>query len=178
MHEWRRDALESRLAGNERPAQVSIKEVSPFGPQSRSAMLAVSRTVAWILVIGLIAISVVPAPLRPNTGVWHDFEHFCAFLLVGVVWYLAYAHHLMLWLGSAVAFAGGIELIQAAAPGRHARLSDFAFDAFGACVGILISFVVMRRFSGLQAAGLRPRTSISVNRHRIATKRERPPTSP
>jgi VanZ family protein len=141
-------------------------------------MLVAIRTLAWILVIGLIGISVVPAPLRPNTGVWHDVEHFCAFLLVGVVWYLAYAHHLMLWLGSAVAFAAGIELIQTAAPGRHARLSDLAFDALGGCVGILISFVVARRLSGLQGAGLRPRTSASGSRHRGATKRQGPPTSP
>ena len=73
-------------------------------------MLKITRAVAWIVVIGLIVISLVPAPLRPGTGVSHNFEHFGSFLLAGVLWYLAYADRLLLWLGTVVAFAGGIEL--------------------------------------------------------------------
>jgi VanZ like family len=109
-------------------------------------MLKITRAVAWIVVIGLIVISLVPAPLRPGTGVSHNFEHFGSFLLAGVFWYLAYADRLLLRLGTVVAFAGGIELLQILMPGRHARFTDFAADALGGCAGILITFLVTRRY--------------------------------
>jgi VanZ family protein len=117
-----------------------------FGLQARSAMLKITRVAAWIVVIGLIVISFVPAPLRPGTGVSHNFEHFGGFLLAGILWYLGYADRLLLWLGTVVVFAGGIELLQILVPGRHARFADFAADVLGGCAGILITFFVTRRY--------------------------------
>ena len=141
-------------------------------------MLALIRTAAWIVVLGLIVVSVVPAPLRPGTGVSHSFEHFCAFLLAGAIWYLAYPDRLTLWLGSAVAYAAGIELIQTAAPGRHARLSDFAFDALGACLGLLISFVVARRYKAYKGEVSGPRGPVSVRSASDRDEARRNATSP
>jgi VanZ family protein len=82
-------------------------------------------------------ISLVPAPLRPGTGVSHNLEHFGSFLLAGIIWRLAYFGRLLLWLGTMVIFAGGIELLQILVPGRHARFSDFVVDAVGGCTGNL-----------------------------------------
>ena len=110
-------------------------------------MLAITRAVAWIIVISLIIFSLVPAPLRPVTGVSHNFEHFGSFLLVGIIWCLAYANRPLLWLGTMAMFAGGIELLQILVPGRHARFSDFAVDAVGGCAGILVTFLVARLLS-------------------------------
>jgi VanZ family protein len=101
--------------------------------------------VAWIIVIGLIMISLVPAPLRPGTGVSHNLEHFGSFLLTGVIWSLAYVDWLVLLLGAMPVFAGCVELLQIFVPGRHARLSDFAVDALGGCIGILIIFLAAAR---------------------------------
>jgi len=43
-----------------------------------------------------------------------------------------------------VIFAGVIEFAQLFVPGRHARLSDFIIDAFGACVGAALASVAAR----------------------------------
>lgn len=88
-------------------------------------------------------ISLVPAPLRPGTGVSHNLEHFGSFLLAGIIWGLAYADRRMLWLGTMPVFAGSVELLQIFVPGRHVRLSDFAVDALGGCAGVLITFLVV-----------------------------------
>jgi VanZ like family len=131
-----------------------------FGLRTRSAMLGIVRAVAWILVIGLIVITLVPAPLRPGTGVSHNFEHFGSFLLAGIFWYLAYADRLLLWLGTMLIFAGGIELLQVLIPGRHARFIDFAADAIGGCAGILITFLVAdRSWTSVSPARCRQLTS-------------------
>ena len=120
-----------------------------FGSRTGSTILATTRVVAWIIVIGLIMISLVPAPLRPGTGVSHNLEHFGSFLLAGIIWSLAYADRLVLLLGAMPVFAGSVELLQIFVPGRHARLSDFAVDALGGCVGILITFLVAARYRAL-----------------------------
>jgi hypothetical protein len=120
-----------------------------FGSRTGSTILAITRVIAWIIVIGLIMISLVPAPLRPGTGVSHNLEHFGSFLLAGILWCIAYTDRLVLWLGTMPVFAGSVELVQVFVPGRHARLSDFAVDALGGCVGILITFLVAARYRAL-----------------------------
>ena len=120
-------------------------------------MLAITRAVAWIFIISLIVLSLVPAPLRPVTGVSHNFEHFWSFLPVGIIWCLAYSNRPLLWLGTMVMFAGGIELLQILVPGRHARFSDFAVDAVGGSVGILVTFLVVRCYRSLFVSSV-PRT--------------------
>src|SRR5271166_6435130 len=104
----------------------------PTKPETREIL----RGVAWIVVLGLVMITLAPAPLRPRTGVSHNFEHFGAFLVAGVFWCLAYTERLRLWLGSVVIFAGSIELLQLLVPGRHARFADFVADTLGGCAGI------------------------------------------
>ena len=107
----------------------------PTKPETREIM----RAVAWNLVVGLVIITLAPAPLRPITGVSHNFEHFGAFLIAGVFWGFAYTERLRRWLGAVVIFAGSIELLQFLVPGRHARFADFVADTLGGCVGILIA---------------------------------------
>jgi len=114
-----------------------------FGSRTGSTILATTRVVAWIVAIGLIITSIVPAPLRPGTGASHNFEHFGSFLLAGIIWCLAYSGRLLLWLGTMVIFAGSVELLQILVPGRHARFSDFVVDVLGGCAGIFVTFLVV-----------------------------------
>ena len=48
------------------------------------------RILAWLLVLGLVLATVVPAPERLETGLNHIFEHFLAFSVVGFIF--AHAH--------------------------------------------------------------------------------------
>jgi hypothetical protein len=129
-----------------------------FGLPIKLATRDIMRAVAWIVVVGLVMITLVPAPLRPRTGVSHNFEHFGAFVVAGVFWYLGYAERLRLWLGAVVIFAGGLELLQLLVPGRHARFADFVADTLGGCAGILIALGVVQLLIGRVGRWAHPAT--------------------
>jgi VanZ family protein len=99
------------------------------------------RILAWILVVGIVVVTVVPASDRPETGVEHNYEHLLAFGLVGLVFALAYSLRLMVLLPSGVVFALLLELAQIPLPTRHARIEDFLVDAFGASLGITLAYL-------------------------------------
>ena len=97
---------------------------------------AVARALAWVGILAIIYLSVVPAIDRPITGAGQLFEHFTAFALVAGVFATAYRLSLIRLLLLAFFFCGGIELLQVPLPTRHARISDFAIDFVGACFAI------------------------------------------
>src|ERR1043165_1163255 len=100
-------------------------------------MTTLFRGLAWALLAVILILSVVPPTLRPETAAPHDLEHFAIFALCGFAFSIGYrSHHLFQAIGL-VAFSGSIELLQLMAPGRHARLIDFALDAPASCRGVL-----------------------------------------
>jgi len=99
----------------------------------------VSRAFAWSMIAIIVILSLVPASLRPITGVPHKVEHFAIFALCGLAFGLGYRTAGLVEGLTLVMFAAGIELLQLIVPGRHARLSDFAVDAFASCVGVITS---------------------------------------
>ena len=102
---------------------------------------AVGRTPAWIGILAIIVLSVVPANDRPVSGVGQGLEHFAAYALVGGVFAIGYRFSLTRLLVLAIFFCGGIELLQVPLPTRHARVSDFLVNSVGACFTILCVFV-------------------------------------
>lgn len=105
----------------------------PFWPSTRSAQI-----VAWSLAIALTVLSVVPPDLRPETGVPHYFEHLLAYAAMGTAFGLGYEKNPNTLATYLVCFCAVIEIAQLFVPGRHARLLDFAVDAFGTSLGIVI----------------------------------------
>lgn len=84
----------------------------------------------------VLAVTVSPIGWRPHTMVSDDFDRAAAFALIGLISMLAFPRRWRLVAICLVASAGVIELLQLAAPGRHARLDDAVVKAFGAAVGI------------------------------------------
>jgi VanZ family protein len=99
------------------------------------------KLVAWMLVIGIVVVTVVPASDRPETGVEHNFEHLLAFGLVGLVFALAHSYRLTQLLFAGVVFALLTELAQIPLSTRHARLEDFVVDALGVSLGIMLAYL-------------------------------------
>ena len=97
------------------------------------------KPVSWLIIVGLVIVTIVPANDRPVSGLQHDWEHFLAFGLAGLVFGLAYAGHIREFLLSAVVFTLVLELSQIPLATRHARIEDFVVNAVGACLGILIT---------------------------------------
>ena len=80
---------------------------------------------AWSALLAIVVLTVVPPNLRPTTDAPHDVEHAAAFLIVGLLFGLAYAGRAWILSIGAVAFCGIIEVMQLYVPGRHARWIDF-----------------------------------------------------
>ena len=107
--------------------------------------LQAARLTAWILAIVILMLSVVPARLRPETGLPSHVEHLGIFVLTGMMFAYGYGRRLLLVAVGLVAFAGLVEFVQLFAPGRHARLSDLIVDAASVCAGVGIASVLGAR---------------------------------
>ena len=103
-----------------------------------------SRVVAWLLVLAIVMLSLGPPSTRPVTGAGHNLEHLLIFVAMGAAFGLGYPRRFLLLTVALLAFTGAIEVAQMMVPGRHARLSDFLTDATATCVGIGISFVLVK----------------------------------
>jgi VanZ family protein len=99
---------------------------------------------AWLLVLAILLLSVVPPSLRPVTDAPHNVEHFAIFLVTGFTFGMGYPYRFGLQAIALIAFTGLIEIAQLWVPGRHARLSDFVVDGLAACVGIGIAWLYAR----------------------------------
>jgi VanZ family protein len=99
------------------------------------------RFSAWLLALLVMALSLVPPDLRPESGAPHHFEHFAIFFTTGAVFGWGYNSNRRHLLVALVLFAGAIELAQIVVPGRHARLTDFLVDAFAASLGVALSAI-------------------------------------
>jgi len=100
-----------------------------------SGFLFTVRLVAWVLLIGVVALTFVPASLRPLTPLPHGIEHFLAFFVTGLFFSLAYSLSFWRVATGSVLFSGILEFVQWFVPGRHARISDFVVGALAACAG-------------------------------------------
>ena|SRR5436305_1334617 len=97
------------------------------------------RIFAWLLAAAVTFATLGPPRFRPHSDLGQDGEHALAFVVIGLAFGLAYSRHRRLTSAIAVALIAGIEILQLWAPGRHARLEDFAVDAVAACIGIAIA---------------------------------------
>ena len=102
---------------------------------------AVARAAAWIGLLAIIILSVVPAKDRPVTGAGQWLEHLAAFALVGGAFAMGYRLLITRLLFLVVFFCAGIELLQVPLPTRHARVSDFLIDTAGACFAVFCIFL-------------------------------------
>jgi hypothetical protein len=100
----------------------------------------VARALAWIGILAVIVLSVVPAADRPVTGAGQLFEHFTAFALVAGAFAIGFGLRIIRLLFLAFFFCGAIELLQVPLPTRHARVSDFVIDFVGSCFAIAAVF--------------------------------------
>ena len=99
-------------------------------------MTIILRLVAWGLAATIAFATLGPAEQRPHLKLGQNGEHALAFVLLGLAFGLAHTRNRSLTATLVIAFTGLIEILQLWAPGRHARLLDFAVDALAACVGL------------------------------------------
>ena len=102
-------------------------------------MNIILKTIAWILAAAVAFATLGPPAYRPHSELSQDGEHALAFVLVGLAFGLAYGRNRWATAAISVVLIGVLELMQFLAPGRHARLEDFAVDALTACAGLVLA---------------------------------------
>jgi len=102
------------------------------------------QVAAWLLILAIIMLSLGPPSTRPVTGAGHGLEHLLMFLATGVAFALGYPHRYWLVAIALLAFAAAIEIAQIWVPGRHARMSDFLIDATVSCLGVGLSYLLVK----------------------------------
>ena len=100
---------------------------------------------AWLLLLAIVVLSVVPAQDRPVTPAPHGVEHLVIFLLAGLAFGLGYVRRHLAKIFALVAFSAAIELIQLEIPSRHARFSDFLVNALSVSIGVGLAAVIAGR---------------------------------
>jgi VanZ family protein len=105
-------------------------------------MTMILRLFAWLLAAGVTFATLGPPRYRPHSHLGQDGEHALAFVLIGLVFGLAYPGRWLVKAAIAAAICGVIEILQFWAPGRHARVEDFAVDALAACAGLAAAAAV------------------------------------
>ena len=99
-------------------------------------MTIILRLLAWGLAAAIAFATLGPAEQRPHSNLGQNGEHTLAFVLLGLAFGLAYTRNRLHTAAFVIGFTGLIELLQFWAPGRHARLEDFAVDAVAASLGL------------------------------------------
>jgi len=107
---------------------------------------------AWLLLIAIVVLSVVPPTDRPVTPAPHNIEHLGIFLLTGLAFGLGYETRHLAQAFGLVIFSAAIELIQLAIPGRHARFSDFVVDAISASIGTGLARIMTAHWKSTSTA--------------------------
>ena len=102
----------------------------------RTALL---RLVAWLLAAAVTFVTLGPEDVRPHPVLGQQGDHALAFLLVGILFSLAYPQRSWTVSAVAVALIGLLEIMQLWVPGRHARFADFVVDALSPCAGFALS---------------------------------------
>jgi VanZ family protein len=103
------------------------------------------QVAAWLLLLAIVVLSVVPAQDRPVTPAPHYIEHLVIFLLTGLAFGLGYSRRYLARILALVAFSAAIELIQLEIPSRHARFSDFLVNALSVSIGVGLAAVIAGR---------------------------------
>lgn len=101
--------------------------------------LSLVRVAGWLLVAGIILLSVLPGPDRPHSGAPGHFEHVVAYLLASIVLALGYPSHpaRIALLSLLVALSGALELLQLTIPGRTGEWAGFVGSSAGTLIGLL-----------------------------------------
>jgi VanZ family protein len=121
-------------------------ETEFYGNGMNGRIAATAQIVAWLLLIVIIVLSLVPPELRPETGAPHNVEHFALFAAAGLAFGFGYSRRPGRVAFALIIFAGAIELGQTLIPGRHARLSDFIVDAAAMCVSVVVGSIVAAHY--------------------------------
>ena len=102
------------------------------------------RILAWLLLAGLIVVTVGPIGWRPVSPLPTQVERALALAIVGFVFALAYPRRILLIAVLVLGTTAILEPLQVFEPSRHGRLIDALVKLAGACLGLLTGYLANR----------------------------------
>jgi VanZ family protein len=107
-------------------------------------LVKLTRKGAWLTVLTIIVLSVMPGKMRPHILGNDHYEHFIAYFVAGSLLAIAYLRPRQL-MASGILLAicaGSMEFVQLWIPGRTTSAGGFASATAGAWIGLLVIVVV------------------------------------
>ena len=102
----------------------------------------VIRSAAWLSILIVLVVTVVPIGFRPTTGLSPNIERFCVMAAVGALFAAAYPKRFWLIVLALSLTAVVFELLQFIAAGRHPSFRDVGFKSLGAAIGAAVGYAV------------------------------------
>jgi glycopeptide antibiotics resistance protein len=113
------------------------------------------RSAAWLSILIVILVTLVPIELRPTTGLSPNIERFGVMAAVGALFAAAYPRRFWLIVLTLSLTSAMIEPLQFIAAGRHPSFRDVGFKALGAVIGAAFGYAVAS-LAGLAKKPTRP----------------------
>lgn len=104
----------------------------------------VMRPLAWLVLGGIVFVTVSPINLRPHTVTTVDFDRALAYAVTGFIFVLGYPKQWKLIVVLLAFGAIAIEALQYLSPSRHARLHDGIIKGIGAALGSLTAHALVK----------------------------------
>jgi hypothetical protein len=101
------------------------------------------RTAAWLAVIIIIVLSLIPGEYRPQSGMPKPAEHFAAYFLTAVVFVWWYGPYYTWIIAGLCGLSALMETLQIWIPGRDGEFIDFVASSGGVVSGVIIGAAVL-----------------------------------
>ena len=119
------------------------------------AIQLVIRRAAWLSILIVLLVTLVPIGWRPATGLSPNIERFCVMAAVGALFAAAYPRRFWLIVLTLSLTSAMVEPLQSLVAGRHPSFRDVEYKALGAAVGAALGYAVAA-VTGLTASPSRP----------------------
>ena len=102
------------------------------------------RILAWLLLLGLVFVTLAPIEFRPVSPLPTQLERSLALAVVGFVFALAYPRRLVLVATLVLGATVMLEALQLVEPSRHGRVLDLAVKLVGGSFGLACGYLLNR----------------------------------
>lgn len=111
-----------------------------------------ATALAWLVLIGLAAATLVPIELRPHSSFSPQIERFLAFAIAGLCLALAYPRRPVLIVLAIVLTVLGLEAAQFLIASRHPGLRDIFAKLAGGGAGLILGWGIRAVFTAFRRA--------------------------
>jgi hypothetical protein len=100
-------------------------------------------TAAWAALALIVFLTISPLDMRPVATADPDIERFAAFVLVGLLFGLAYPRRLVVDAAFVMTAAGVLEALQLITRDRHGHIADALVKASGGAFGVAMALMIL-----------------------------------